>query len=207
MKPPYRLLTEPEPYPGLRPSYTHGNRTGTAGPIAVPLAFGSHPAAITILGAPRMPYAPYVLTPADICDLRLSMRKAPAASAMDHSTFGRAERDTGAPYILYLSADDAYLLRAYGSAQCTHANPAILAACLRNERAEPGFIRRVLDPSYTIEEASLDPAGALASRRHRERLNHDAKARSDEADEARRAFKFKRTINVTEFDLDDLFTP
>lgn len=88
------------------------------------------------------------LTPADIQTLRLSC---PSLRNLGGGV------NMGFPYIIYLPGDGLFCLHAYGSPQAKSPDAALLAECLRQERAEPGFIRRILSTATDVDEASLDP--------------------------------------------------
>jgi len=114
----------------------------------------------------------------------------------------------GVPFILYLPADDAFCLHAYGAPQAVHKDPALLAELLRQERAEPGFIRRTLDAAEPPDLATLDPAARLRQRsalaaesaRQRQAALDDAEARREAASRLR----YAPTVPITDISLDDL---
>ena len=105
------------------------------------------------------------------------------------------------PFITYLPADDAWALHAYGHTQAASRRLDVLAACLRCERAEPGFIRRILDTREDARLMSLTPDLAAAERQRagieRQRA---AQAAADRAAQAARIAAMKRPERL---DLDD----
>jgi hypothetical protein len=135
------------------------------------------------------------LTPAIIMDLRTSV---PAQVRCLDTGLGTI----GVPFILHLPADDLFALHAYGLMLAVHADPRVLGECLRQERAEPGFIRRILDPREDVLAASLDPKGraVLAAQRRMEAAKQADYARSQEAAIERRTSH----LNLTAIGLDDL---
>ncbi len=110
--------------------------------------------------------------------------------------------DLGTPYILFLPADGVFCLHAYGSPQAKHASAALLGLMLQNERAEPGFIRRVLSAVEPPDLASLSPAAhrAETERRAAERRKREAYEAEQAATAARRA----SALDVSKLTLDDL---
>jgi|SRR6185312_36390 len=133
------------------------------------------------------------LTPADIMSLRTS------AATLRNLGGGV---NLGSPYILYLPADDAFCLHAYGSPQAKHADPRVLGAMLAGERAEPGYIRRVLSPLTDCDTASLAPDDRAARERHR--ASEAARVRAAEAERAEAARRRAHAIDVSKLDLEDL---
>lgn len=131
------------------------------------------------------------LTPADVQSLRQSLRW--RGTVGDHAHTAQ---------IVYLPADGHFALINDNRLMATSADLATLGACLIAERAESGFIRRILDPATDCETACLDPkarADTIAQRRAdaaRVRLLNEAA----EADARRRRFQ----IDVTKLDLEDL---
>lgn len=141
---------------------------------------------------------PYSLSAADVADLRASMRQRPVDSE-DPSGVHRI------PYITYLPADDAWLLHAYGHLQAVSPRIDVLAACLRCERAERGFIARILDTSEDVRLASLQPDLAAAERRRQaeERLRAQRQQDTERAALERRRALLGPT-NILGIELDDL---
>lgn len=137
----------------------------------------------------------YALTPTDIMALRLTCRGL-------RSLGGGV--NMGAPYILYVPASETFCLHAYGSPQATSLDLNVLGAMLRAERAEPGFIRRVLGSEEPCDVATLDPAARArhaaqqAAERARQRLE------ADDNDEARWAARRASMMDPAKISLDDL---
>lgn len=141
---------------------------------------------------PLNPFVP-PLTPPDVMDLR-------ASCASLRGLGGGVNMNV--PFILYLPADDLYCLHAYGSPQAKSANPAVLAACLRAERAEPGFIRRILDPSEPCTVATLSPD---ARARYASRVAETAALQREAAETAREAaYRRAHVIDPARISLDDI---
>lgn len=145
-----------------------------------------------------MPENPHLepLTPAIIMDLRISL---PTRGSAD----GTNDR-LGVPFIIYIPSDDVFCLHAYGSGQAVHADPRVLAQMIRCERAEPGFIRRVLSPEEPCTIATLAPDAraryAATQAAERARLRQQA----EDTDEARWAVRRASMIDPAKISLDDL---
>lgn len=138
------------------------------------------------------PFVP-ALTPADVMDLRstcTTLRGIYPGPMLPH------------PYILYLPADDLFCLCAYGSPQAKSANPAVLAACLRAERAEAGFIRRILSSEEPCDVATLAPD---ARARHASLVAQEAARRRQAAQEADdRRLRLGSHLDPAKISLDDI---
>ena len=102
--------------------------------------------------------APYVLTPAAVQSLRDSVRHRLSNHALALSP--------DAAFIIYGAPH--YILHAYGAVQAVSLDPAPLLAALRCEQAEPGFIRRILDPSTDCNVASLAPDAYATAKRQQD---------------------------------------
>lgn len=96
---------------------------------------------------------PHTLTPTDIMDLRTSMHSRGA-----DGTNG----SVGAPFIVYVPSDQTYALHCDGLTWAVHRDPTVLCSMLRCERAERGFIRRVLSATEPCDVASLAPDARAA---------------------------------------------
>jgi hypothetical protein len=108
-----------------------------------------------------------------------------------------------APYIIYAREDrmaqnapgydpDAFVLHTQGHMRAISPRLEVLAECLRQEWAQPGFVTSILNPRQDCHVASLDPASAEALR---SRQAFDAKAAREFAreEEARKAALARRT--------------
>lgn len=135
------------------------------------------------------------LTPTIILDLRLSI---PSRVRCLDTGLGTI----GVPFILYLPADDAFALHAYGLMLAVSADPAPLAECLRQERAEPGFIRRILDPQTDVQEASLDPQGRL--KLASQRRAHALATAAYDAEQTALAVRRTSLLDLSKINIDDL---
>lgn len=141
---------------------------------------------------------PYTLTAADVMALRCSLTERSRVRA----SIAALE---GVPCITYLPAEGVFCLHAYRRVQATSPDINPLAACLRQERAERGFIARVMDPANLPDEATLDPAQAAQIRRRREADLADARLRQSEARAQALHHRLTANIDVTALDLDELF--
>lgn len=104
----------------------------------------------------------YELSPADIMDLRLAAKS---------RGFIHDGVNVGYPFITYIMSDNTYALHSQGFTVAVHADAEVMAAMLRNERIEPGYIRRVTDPKVPIDEAAMSPEEARELRLRRDRGN------------------------------------
>lgn len=134
------------------------------------------------------------LTPAMVMDLRGSC----AMRTSDDSTGDRM----GVPFIVYIPSDDAFSLHAYGSPQAVHKDVRVLAQVIRCERAEAGFIRRILSPQEPCDVATLGPD-------RRARYAHAqaaavARRRQDTEDALDARHRFYANLDVTKLSLDDI---
>ncbi len=94
----------------------------------------------------------HTLTALDVLNLRASIRWR-----------GAVDVDARAACVmLYSASERAFQLCAYGRVMAQSADPAILAACMVQERAQPGWIAALLDTTIDPETASLDPAQRAA---------------------------------------------
>lgn len=143
-----------------------------------------------------MPSNPHLspLTPALIMDLRTSV-------AFRGSADGTNDR-LGVPFLVYSPSEDAFVLHAYGSAQAMHQDPRVLGQMIRCERAEPGFIRRVLSAAEPCDVATLAPDEraryAATQSQERRRLAQQR----EEAEEATR--RFASHLDPAKISLDDI---
>ena len=135
------------------------------------------------------------LTPADIMDLRASVRW--------HLNTVVA-KDVPVPFICYARtdrsamnapgySDEAFALYAEGHLWAVSTRIEILTACLRCEYAEPGFMRRVMDPREDCALASLSPDVANAERSRRA---FEAKAIREQLDEREREKQRQREASA-----------
>lgn len=147
-----------------------------------------------------MPIGPYKLTPADIMNLRESVRWR-LTDTIDGPSV---------PFICYASEDrmaqnapgydpDAFVLHTEGHMRAISPRIEVLAACLRCEFAEPGFVSRILNPREDCHVASLAPDEAAAARSRR--LFEEKAIRTFAAEEGRRAAR-KPMVR-----LDDTYDP
>lgn len=153
---------------------------GTAVALTFP-AYTDHPSAIRATLDPHMPAQPLArpgLTPADVMDLRISARS--------HIPDLQGAVQI-APCVRFNSTLDAYELHHGGNVLCWSHSGEVVLALLRAERYEPGYVRRVLDSTYTIEEAARDADEAERSRRQRSASDAQVRFAARQAEEAARA--------------------
>jgi len=134
------------------------------------------------------------LTPAVVMALRTSI-------TTRGSSDGTNDR-MGVPFIVYVPSDDAFVLHAYGSPQAMHRDPRVLGQMMRCERAEAGFIRRVLSAQEPCDIATLAPDAraryAATQAQERARIAQQRQ----EAEEAQRARA--RVFDASRISLDDI---
>lgn len=128
----------------------------------------------------------YTLTAADIVDLRGSVRWRLGDASLgvpNHVAFICHARDDPMSQNAPGWGPDTYVLHAYGHRQAVSERIEVLAACLRCEASEPGFIRRIMNLSEDPELMTLTP-DLLAAERSRRAFAAKA-AREYEAEQAR----------------------
>lgn len=142
-------------------------------------------------------YPQYALTVPDILDLRMKMKR----------NFISDGTNVGYPFITYGLAGKEYYLHSEGFTVAISANNDVIAACLRNERLEPGYCRRILSALEAPDIALLIPEA-----RHDEtarRNEHAARIRFNQQEAADLARERSRMSRETPADhkrltLDDL---
>lgn len=190
----WRLLT--------RPCYILGQPAGAIG-VAHPSArhpFPDHTAAIrfALSKEPRPMSVPSTpLSAAIIMDLRVSVRSRISDPAGEGVL---------SPCVRYNASLDAYELHKGGAVLCWTPDLAVVAALLRGERFEPGFIGKCLDPAYLATELALDADAREAERRRRAQMAEDARSRvaSDREALARRNALTHQKDAPDDLSLDDL---
>ncbi len=152
----------------------------------------------SVSGRPQAAIPPHasLLTPAELTLLRATVT--PSLRSLGGGV------NMGAPYILWLPADELFCLHAYGSPQCKSESAALLGEFLRRERGEPGFTRRALDPALDPETALL-PDAALQARQSAAAAA-EARRRLDaaEADDASWRARRVTLIDPSALSLNDL---
>lgn len=133
------------------------------------------------------------ITPALIQDLRDSIRYRVANGQ------GSPE-----PHILYMPADERFLLKVSTRAMCAHSDIRVLARLLLCERAEPGFVARIMDTATDCRVASLAPDLAAAERRRLAGLNAEIAERNRSDAERKRQSTAASRVDVSKMSLDDL---
>lgn len=153
---------------------------------------------------------PYSLTPADIMDLRASVRwrlTDPISNA-------------GVPFICYCREDnlarnapgydpEAFAIHTQGHLRAISHRLEVLGECLRQEWARPGFMIDIMDSRLDCTQALLDPASQEALR---SRQAWEAKAaREYAAEEARRVSASRRAtpkppaVDLSTINPEDIF--
>ena len=152
----------------------------------------------------------YELTPADVMDLRASVRWPLADPSVDgpqtpYITYAREGRMAlNAPGF----SEEAFALYVRGHIRAISTRPEVLGACLRCEYAEPGFIDRILNPAVDCETVTLNPdERALLESRRRFEAKRDREAAEAAARTARKPSPTKapRQPDPKTLTLDDLF--
>lgn len=142
--------------------------------------------------------APYTLTTEAVLHLRASIRWR-----------GQVDLDAAAAAIISWSESErAFMLHAYGRTMAQSADVLPLACMLKAERAERGFIARVLDSAEPPDIASLDPSAYVAAqaarRAEQARINAYARLRDLEAEAAAQRLRNVPKPDIAALDLDDL---
>lgn len=142
------------------------------------------------------------MTPVQVLELRVN------AKGMFQLSGGV---NIGTPYILWIPADNLWCLHHNGRPQTKHADIALLGELCRQERAERGYIERVLSAAEPPDVASLDPSAreAHASRLRAEQAKARAHADAQAAAAAKAAQRLRYApaapaLDPTSVDLDDL---
>lgn len=133
------------------------------------------------------PGQPYQLTPADIMDLRGSVRWQLATELTGNPA--------AVPVIRFDKVDRFFYLHSEGHVRCRHQRIEVLGACLRMEAAEPGWIKRALDSRETCFEALLDAETRAQARATRA------------AEEARHRNRIANAADISSLTLDDFLGP
>lgn len=124
------------------------------------------------------------------------------------------EGDKGYPYVVYGQPRSGecdlglYYLHSQGVTVAASVSDSVILACLRNERHEAGYMRRVLSSELHAEEALLTPEErAQAAAKRREAEAH-ARMRKDalEIEERRRRAQLNAKPAAA-MSLDDLLAP
>lgn len=125
------------------------------------------------------------LSPSDIMDLRYW--------AKTSGLIRDGEADKGYPYVVYGQGRDGevgmYYLHSQGYTVAASCRDSVILACLRNERHEAGFMRRVLSAQVHAEEALLSPEQRAQAAKRRSEAETLARHRQSalEAETRRRA--------------------
>lgn len=147
-------------------------------------------------------FTPYSLTPADIVDLRVEMKR--------RGGFIADGDRTGFAFVACARSEPEFYLHSGGATVAVSRNPAVILACLRNEAISPGWCRHAFDPLHDPSEVLMDPAEQQA-REHRRRVAATLQRQHEE--EAAEAARRRRThlrapeINPEDVDLDFLMDP
>lgn len=136
---------------------------------------------------------PHRLTVDDVLMLRASIKWRIAVTLPD-----------SLPRIVYNPSEEAYALHHDGHIQCQHADITVLAALLRGERAERGFIHRVVSASEPPDAATLAPDAYAARRAAQGAEAARIRLWADEQAALARRDAELRQPNVANLSLDDL---
>lgn len=189
----------------MRPVYELGKlwaHAGTTAALDYP-TFSTHADAIRhLMERPNVPaLLPRPgLSPADIMDLRLSIR-----SRIPDMLTATAI----VPCIRYNSVQDTYEVHYNGQVLCHSPKGDVVLALLRGERFEPGFVRKALDPQYTVEEVTSDADERERSRRNRSAVEASQRARDLAAEDEARARRLRAPAAASappDLSIDDLLS-
>lgn len=178
----YTLLSDPDACPTwpLTPSYVHGIPDGRwPGTQAGLPAFESHTSAHQQEPFPLPIPAEdhYALVPQDITDLRLNVRtRVPDVTAGTHNA---------TLFIRYNATLDSYDLQRNGVTLTHHKDISVIAALLRGERYEPGYLDRLLDPTDNAATSLLSVDARERQRRTDAATRARARLAAEEAETAR----------------------
>lgn len=182
-----------------KPCYLMGKRWGSSGCCAGLPSFPDHLTAIrATLDPSTMPLispSHYALTAPDILDLRASVRN----RTPDVSGAGLL-----GPCVRYNATLDGYELHQGGNALCWHRDLAVIAALLRAERFEPGWLVRALNSADLADHVILGADAREEMRRRTNAARANAKASEIAAEEARRIARRAPTSAPDDLSLDDL---
>lgn len=141
------------------------------------------------------------LSTADVMDLRVSIRsRIPDITAATASV----------PCVRYNSTLDGYELHAGGNVLCWTRKLEVVAALLRGERFEPGFIAKVLDPRQMPDELALAADEREARSRARAAIEAQGRARIRAEEDAARERRLRAggpSEAPDDLSLDDLLSP
>lgn len=185
----------------MRPMYKGGQRYGDAGINSGCPLFHSHEHAMRFqLGELPLKLVTrhYAISVAEVLDLRVSLRsRIPDLSAPV----------TAFSYVIRYNAEsDTYELCMGDTCLCHHRDIRVVAALLRGERFEPGYIAKVLSAEYAPDHVTLDADSREHARLKAAEAAAQTKAARAAADDAAR--ERRRLIPETEasddLSIDDL---
>ena len=119
------------------------------------------------------------------------------------------EPDRGYPFVTYgrpgPETEGIYYLHSQGVTVACSSKDSVILACLRNERHEAGFMRRVLSTEVHAQEALLTPEERAAALRKRQTAEAYARLNAEAAREkAKREAAIRTQKPVASLTLDDL---
>lgn len=145
---------------------------------------------------------PYTLTAPDLMDLRLRMNR--TGGFISDGVGGVLAQ---APWVTYIMTDHAYALHSGGFTVAITPKDEVACWLLRNERIEPGFVRRILDPALPIDVALEPPEERRAYQRQQNANAATARAQAAEDDaEARRRRTQLKPLDASSLTIEDLFS-
>lgn len=143
----------------------------------------------------------YVLTAPDLMTLR---------HRMNHTNGFISDGVTGvlaqAPWITFILSDHSYALHSGGFTVAVTPSDEIACWLLRNERIEPGYVRRILDPALPIDVALEPPEDRRAWQAQQNANAASARAQRDaDAAAAQRRRTQLQPLDASAMSIEDLF--
>lgn len=144
----------------------------------------------------------YTLTAPDLMTLRTCMNRS-GGFISDGVTGVLAQ----APWVTFILTDNAYALHSGGFTVAITPSDEVACFLLRNERIEPGYVRRILDPALPIDIALEPPEDRRAWQAAR---NAEAATQRQQRAEAEDAARRRRTqlqpLDASGMSIEDLFS-
>lgn len=145
---------------------------------------------------------PYVLSEADLMTLRVRMNRS-GGLISDGVTGVLAQ----APWVTYILSEHAYALHSGGFTVAITPSDDLACYLLRNERIEPGYVRRILDPALPVDVALQPPEDRRAWQAARNAEAATARQQRAEAEEqARRRRTQLKPLDASDLTIEDLFS-
>ena len=145
---------------------------------------------------------PYTLTEADLMTLRLRMNR--SGGLISDGVSGVLAQ---APWVTYILSEHAYALHSGGFTVAITPSDDLACYLLRNERIEPGYVRRILDPSLPVDVALQPPEERRAWQAARNAEAATARLQRQEAEDAARRRRTQlKPLDASNLSIEDLFT-